>query len=222
MRIVKEYDERKREIIETAQELFIRKGYSQTSVHDIMAAVGIAKSNFYYYFETKEDLLAALVDYYTQQHVEEWQEIIADSRMNALEKLNAVFDISGKLKKSRKDITMALLNAAYNDENIMVRHFLNRKTIDLAGRELGKIIEQGVKEGIFTTPYPKEAIKAVFRICENAVGIVKDYMIEKNPENIDKVMEYFQMIEYFTEKLLGAEAGTIRFADRETVLEMLS
>ena len=223
MRVVKEYDERRREIINIAQQLFIEKGYSQTSINDIMVKVGIAKSNFYYYFTAKESLLDALVDIHLEYHLEKWQVIIADPQMDALVKLNSLFNISGNIKKEHRKLNMALLAAAYNDENIMIRHFLNKRTIDMAGRELGKIIEQGVKEGVFTTPYPQDAMKAVFRICESAVEEVKEYIIniEQHPENIDKIMEYYKMLEHFTERLLGAKAGTIKFVERNVLVGML-
>lgn len=224
MRIVKDFAERRREIINVAQELFITKGYSQTSINDIMEKVGIAKSNFYYYFASKEGLLDALVDIHTGYHLEKWREIIAEPRMDALTKANSVFNLSGNIKKEHKKLNMTLLKATYDDKNIMIRHLLNRKTLDLAGRELCQIIYQGINEGVFITPYPEEAVRAVFRICENALDDLQDFIInlDKQPENIDKIMEYYQMLEHFTERLLGAKPGTIKFIDRNLLVEMLT
>ena len=51
MRIVKEHDERKNEIIDTASCIFAQKGYDKTSVNDILNAIGIAKGTFYHYFK---------------------------------------------------------------------------------------------------------------------------------------------------------------------------
>ena len=36
MRIVKEYEERRKEILETAERLFVTKGYTKTTVNDIL------------------------------------------------------------------------------------------------------------------------------------------------------------------------------------------
>ncbi len=49
-------------ILSTATELFFRNGYQQTSVDDILALCGVAKSNFYYHFKTKEDLACVVLD----------------------------------------------------------------------------------------------------------------------------------------------------------------
>lgn len=62
MRIVKEHDERKNEIIDTAAELFLDKGYDQCSINDILNSIGIAKGTFYHYFKSKEDVLDAAVN----------------------------------------------------------------------------------------------------------------------------------------------------------------
>ena len=47
MRIVKEHEERKDEIIQAASALFQAKGYDECSVNDILNAVGIAKGTFF-------------------------------------------------------------------------------------------------------------------------------------------------------------------------------
>lgn len=49
-------------IVEAADQLFYRRGYNQTSFSDIADVTGIPRGNFYYYFKTKDDILAAVVD----------------------------------------------------------------------------------------------------------------------------------------------------------------
>ncbi len=61
MKTVKEGEVRKREILMVARELFVTKGYEQTSVNDILKIVDIAKGTFYYYFASKEAVLAAII-----------------------------------------------------------------------------------------------------------------------------------------------------------------
>lgn len=49
-------------IVETANRLFYQRGYNQTSFSDIADAAKIPRGNFYYYFRTKDDILAAVID----------------------------------------------------------------------------------------------------------------------------------------------------------------
>ncbi|HWT73144.1 MAG TPA: TetR family transcriptional regulator [Mobilitalea sp.] len=43
MRITKEFDERRKEILDTAERLFHTKGYEKCTVNDILKEVAIAK-----------------------------------------------------------------------------------------------------------------------------------------------------------------------------------
>ena len=56
---MKEHDERRNEIINTAAVLFMEKGYDRCSINDILNKIGIAKGTFYHYFKSKEDVLDA-------------------------------------------------------------------------------------------------------------------------------------------------------------------
>ena len=49
-------------IVDAADHLFYSRGYNQTSFSDISDETGIPRGNFYYYFKTKEDILAAVVE----------------------------------------------------------------------------------------------------------------------------------------------------------------
>jgi len=57
-------------IIEAADQLFHKRGYNQTSFSDIADITGIPRGNFYYYFKTKDDILAAVVDARVEQYRE--------------------------------------------------------------------------------------------------------------------------------------------------------
>ena len=62
MRIVKEAEERKNEILDEAAALFAKKGYDGTSIGDILEKVGVARGTLYYHFRSKEEILDALVE----------------------------------------------------------------------------------------------------------------------------------------------------------------
>ncbi len=53
---------RHQEILDAAALIFREKGYEATSTQDIAEAVGILKGSLYYYIDSKEDLLFAIID----------------------------------------------------------------------------------------------------------------------------------------------------------------
>jgi len=61
-RVTKVPEERKQELIDTAERLFLEKGYEQTTVADIVREIEVAQGTFYYYFSSKEEILEAIIE----------------------------------------------------------------------------------------------------------------------------------------------------------------
>lgn len=87
MRISKKPENRKTEILNTAEILFITKENSETTINDILREVGIAKGTFYYYFQSKEEVMDAIVLRFIDIGVEAAKVIAADPDLKAPEKL---------------------------------------------------------------------------------------------------------------------------------------
>lgn len=59
--------ERRQRLLECAIELFIEKGYFNTSVREIIVKSGFGTGTFYNYFIDKEDILKALLEEFAEQ-----------------------------------------------------------------------------------------------------------------------------------------------------------
>lgn len=57
-------------LIRSAAEIFNRQGYAATSVEDLLADTGVARSNFYYHFDSKLDLARELMERWTSEYHE--------------------------------------------------------------------------------------------------------------------------------------------------------
>lgn len=57
---------RRDELLEIAIDLFAEKGYVGTSIRDIAKAIDRSVSNVYHYFENKEELWLAILEYSVQ------------------------------------------------------------------------------------------------------------------------------------------------------------
>ncbi len=77
-------------ILETAQTLVLEKGFSATSLDDIIKATGVTKGAFFHHFSSKGDLAQKLVERFAEkdfQLFEEWDrraEALADDPYQAL------------------------------------------------------------------------------------------------------------------------------------------
>ena len=223
VRISKDYNERKKEILDTAQRLFYENGYEQTSVNTIIEEIGISKGTFYYYFKSKEELLDSLVERSAVDVTELIKKITDDDKLNALQKLNQIFLVSGRWKVSNWDIVLIMLEVIYRDENIIIRHKMNEKSIELVTPELVKVVKQGVSEGTFNTPFPDEVAELILRIGDALSNSSARFLLElsKKPENITLIKKNISLYENAVEKILGLPEGSITMVDKETMKEIL-
>ncbi|RGY99082.1 TetR/AcrR family transcriptional regulator [Clostridium sp. AM58-1XD] len=71
MRIIKNPEDRKREILEAAIHVFAKKGYDKTSISDIAAENGISQGLCYRYYSSKEEIYDAAIEEYANFIVRE-------------------------------------------------------------------------------------------------------------------------------------------------------
>lgn len=67
MRVTKEPEVRRQEILDTALRLFGEKGYEKTSITDIARAIGVAQGLCYRYFPSKEALFDSAIEQYADE-----------------------------------------------------------------------------------------------------------------------------------------------------------
>ncbi|MCR5330456.1 MAG: TetR/AcrR family transcriptional regulator [Lachnospiraceae bacterium] len=72
---MKKGERRKQELLKIAHRMFIEKGYENTSIDEIIAEAGIAKGKYYYYFESKEATLEAVIDLMIEEAVDRAKEV---------------------------------------------------------------------------------------------------------------------------------------------------
>ncbi len=65
-------------LLEAAVRLFAHKGYPATSTREIVEAAGVTKPMLYYYFQSKEGLLAAALAHFMNAFHERLRQVVAD------------------------------------------------------------------------------------------------------------------------------------------------
>ena len=80
MRVTKEPEVRKQEILDTALKLFGENGYEKTSIADIAKAIGVAQGLCYRYFPSKEALFDCAIAQYADVLVEQFADAEKDDR----------------------------------------------------------------------------------------------------------------------------------------------
>lgn len=79
--------------LQSAFTLFLTKGFQATSMDEIVAHSKVSKTNIYYYFKSKEELLLATVDQLISHYEQRIHQILSHSDTTVLEKLEALLII---------------------------------------------------------------------------------------------------------------------------------
>jgi AcrR family transcriptional regulator len=191
-------EERKHEILDAAEKLFYEKDYTKTTINDILKAVGIAKGTFYYHFESKEEVLDAIVDRYIQNGLKMARKIALNNRLNPVQKIIRILKGEGS-KDGAEQETLEQIHQVDNAQ--FHQKSLSRTIISLAPL-FTQIVEQGIEQGYFRTPYPQETIEMI--LLSGQILFDKGFFNWVREETEDKATAFA----YNMEKLLGAKAGS--------------
>ena len=82
--------ERRKELVDAAARLFTEKGYENTSVRDILDAVGGAPGMFYYYFKSKQDIYVAVMEDFISERMSRKCEVMEDDERSFDERISAL------------------------------------------------------------------------------------------------------------------------------------
>lgn len=191
----KEAEERKKEILDIAEELFTAKGYDNTSTTDILDRVGIARGTIYYHFKSKEEILDALIDRITQGIVRNVKSALSNDAP-APQKIISFIGATRVDSAIGKEIT----DHAHKPQNaLMHQKMMNSLLAELTPIAAG-IIRDGIKEGSFSTDYPDEAAEMLLVYS----SVVFDDMNEITEAEREKKVAGFV---FNMEKLLGVKSG---------------
>lgn len=200
-RVTKSPEERRREIVQTAERLFREVGFAKCSVEMIIKDIGVAKGTFYYYFKSKEEILEAIVDQALNQIVTIARAVADDASLSALEKMQALLADSHVGDEDTRDLAEML----HLPENRELHEMTNIQTVLRMSPIFAKIVAQGNEEGVFSTAKPLETIQFLF---SGAQFLLDGGLFGFADEEIRIRREVAQEI---IEKSLGAQPGSFGF-----------
>lgn len=200
MRIVKEHDERKNEIIDTASHIFAQKGYDKTSVNDILNAIGIAKGTFYHYFKSKEEVLDAVIAKATELIVERVEAVADNSGLAPEDKLLGVF----MAMRIENQMEKGFLEEMHRPENALMHQKSLVSIIAVLTPMLTQIVTEGIEKGVFHSEYPEQFMQI---FLASATTLFDDGIFQVEPEKQEML---FLALISLLEKMLGVESGSFQ------------
>lgn len=186
-------NERKQELLKIAYNMFLTKGYDDTSIDDIIHEAQIAKGTYYYYFESKEATLEEVINMMINEEVESAKRIL-NSPISIPEKLVGV--ITSLRPKINEQEIQNILN---KKENIVMHEKINNRIIEKAIPLLEQIVNEGIQSNIFKCNHINERLRMLL--------IMSNELFDSDKFNINEVEVFIDT----AEKMLGAKEGTLEF-----------
>ena len=95
---------RREPLIEAALNEFVRQGYEQASLNDILAASGVSKGKFYHYFDSKQALYLGLVELLIQRKKEHFAANPVGEQKGFFATLRAQLDAGQRFALAQPDL----------------------------------------------------------------------------------------------------------------------
>jgi AcrR family transcriptional regulator len=225
-RIVKSPEKRRGELLDCAQELFLRRGYDNATVNDVIAAAGVSKGALYHYFVSKEAILEALAERLARRSLEQLSDIFEDPSLDALSRLNTFLARSRQLRREAAPMIRPLFAAIFRPENIVLYHRISAAAMALMTPPLARIIGQGVEEGIFRTPDPVGTAEMVLQLGAAAYGVIARALQATSKHEIedaaDTLENLLQLHGVAIDRILCLPEGSVRLVDRGFVRAIMT
>jgi len=166
-------DDRRRQLIEIAIDLFSRKGFAGTTTKEIAAAAGVTEAIIFRHFATKQDLYKAILDFKSgEQGSENWL-TQAEALMDANDDLGLFrFLLSGIIGSYRKypQIERLLIHAALEGHELAIMH--QQQVALKIGATFSAYIARRQAAGAFR---PCDPLAVLFSVA----GLAKFYAMQK-------------------------------------------
>ncbi|MGY3205638.1 TetR/AcrR family transcriptional regulator [Streptomyces sp. TE5632] len=154
-------------ILVHAMEAFNEHGYHGTSVRDIAGRVGVTVPALYYHYENKQALLATLLETSVKDVLDRCRAAAAEAGDEPLPRFCAMVESIVLYMANRKglaflDTEIRSLEPGNRARYVALRDYLEHMLLDS--------VEAGIAQGVFTTPIPADAVRAVLIMCQGVAN----------------------------------------------------
>ena len=168
----------KKKIMESAWELFQEKGYTATTVNEIIQKAGTSKGGFYYYFHAKDELLNSLYHFFDREYKKYYQSMAQSLNHIMQIKLRnqyVFYFIEGNVKV---DLLASLYRSQLDEKK--QTHFLDPERYYL--KLVKKLITEGRKKGEIRSDLTVDELVKHILLVER--GIIMDWCVENGSSSL--------------------------------------
>lgn len=189
-------------ILDTAQELFLKKGYEHTTIQDIIDNLGgLTKGAIYHHFKSKEHILNAVIDRLFSENTlsVKWNKIKNNQTLNGGEKLKAML-YEAIVDKQEQELRKMGINLQNMPQ--MLADLLIRQVNEIAHNSFEPVLKEGINDGSITFPYPEELSEIISLLANIWINPLVFKMSD------DEIKRKFEVLCTMT-KLIGVDVSDL-------------
>ena len=154
--------ETRKKILEVSKDLFLEKGFDNTSIQDIIDGLGgLTKGVIYHHFESKDEILQSIVSENNQEILNyNWR---GDTALKKIQ--NSLMDAFSNLKYQRLVYSVSIM---LRSPRLLGEQYLSLFSDFLP--EIRKKVYEGVKDESIKTEYPEELADLIILTLDVWIG----------------------------------------------------
>lgn len=162
-------------VIATASDLFLQKGLMNTSMDDVVAQSKVSKSNIYYHFKSKEELVVAVLSYRMSLLRDTLDKIVHATKLPVQKRVELIFTALAEELEGRGCVggcpILSLLSAQIPEVKTRINAFLQ----ELQGAA-EKLLAEGIARKEFKADIPLAQTAALLvTILEGAMLLAESH-----------------------------------------------
>lgn len=195
---------KKNQILDKSLNLFLEKGFEETSISDILKELEIARGTLYYHFESKEAIMDAIIERFGNQVVDKVTQTVVNHQLSVYEKF---FGLFADMQLKQLVGGEVVLDYIHRPQNALFHEKSQQMILKKISPLLAQIIREGNEQDIFHNDFPDET-------AEMILLIIAGFMDNNQQENI---IQRLDALFYNLEHLLGTADGDF-FSFKELVI----
>lgn len=201
--------------VDAAERLVHSKGYEQMSLQDVLDELDASRGAFYHYFDSKVDLIEAVVERMVDAVLVELTPALDDPAIGGPQKLGDLFTGIGRWKTDRQPMVLAVLRVWLSDENAVMREKLRQLTRVRITPVIARIVQQGMDEGAFTVGSAKATAGVLVELILGIQEIAGRLYLARQDDTItfETVEQTLAAFTQAFERILGLAAGSLHMSD---------
>lgn len=151
-------------VIEVAATLFLEKGFAYTSMDELVRVSKVSKSNVYYHFSNKEELLEGVVDYWIEMYQSAIDDLLSQNQLL----------VEDRIQLFLKQITQGVQTREYKGSCPFITLYIQSPTNATKVKEkiglffkglqtkVSLLLKQGVEKGEFRKTINIDEVASLF------------------------------------------------------------